>query len=184
MNLIMKIFTLVVYCLAAQLVAGCVSWQPRPTMAPPEARVALRETFVAALHDAGDPVAAAIADPELSQYIGIRPIGNNGVIFLYKDSGQARFAYALLSLPEATHLGFSGKSTENNSQDRWRVEFVGNDAGWATGYTDQEPFFALTTVELNDRHKGNHNRVLWFKRAANMKLFLNALTSLYPQLTF
>lgn len=184
----MKITTVIgkilICLLVTQFISGCAGWRPLQMMPQPEAEAALKETFVSALNDIGDVVGVEVSDEQLTQYIGARLIGNDGVIFLYRGSGKSRFAYALLHLPGQTEIAFNREKTANNYQDMWRVEFNGNDAGWATGYTDMEPFFSLTTAELNDRHRNKHKSVLWFKSKAERKRFLSALFSLYPGLTF
>lgn len=185
-----KIYTVLVCFLATQLVAGCASWKPSPDMAPAAARDALQESFIIATNNAGDGVGAYLSNDKTRKRVFPRAIAGNGVIYLVRNSankgvaGESRFAYALLSLPQGTEVKFFRDRDANDHQDKWYVEFTGNDPGWATGYTDKEPLFGITTVELNDRHKNNHKNVLWFKSEENMKRFLNALSSLFPYLTF
>ena len=197
MKITIKICTVFIYFFATQFISGCASWEPVQNnlfsiqkMPLAEARVVLKESFISAINDAGDIIGVDIYKEKVTKYYATRAIGNNGVIFLYKNyrtiraPGESRFAYALLSLPQGTHIDFFRNRTAKNFQYKWHVEFNGNDAGWATGYTDKEPFFAITTVSLNNRHKHTHRNDLWFKSEENMKRFLNALSSLYPHITY
>jgi len=184
MGMTIKICTVLFFLLSTLFISGCAGLVTDSPMAPAEARVALKRSFVSALSDEGDVIGVAIYKDEVAKYIDARPIGNSGVIYLYKNDGKERFAYALLNFHPETQIDSFRKEATENSEYKWGVKFNGDDAGWATGYTDKEPFFSMTTAELNDRHKQNHKSVLWFKSKDNMELFLKALSSLFPNLTF
>ena len=156
----------------------------------PEAQIGLKKSFISALDNTGDIIGSEIYREKAVKFYDTRTLGSEGIVFLYKkdperhnNSIKSRFAYVILRVPQDTHINLFRNNTSKNLQFMWALEFNGNNAGWVTGYSDKEPFFSISTMQLDDKHK-LHNKYLYFKSQENMKLFLNSLLSLYPYITY
>ena len=69
MRMTINICTVLVYLLTTQFISGCAGWVPGHRMAPAEARVALKRSFVSALNDEGDVVGVAIFKDEIAKLL-------------------------------------------------------------------------------------------------------------------